>query len=114
LVGMVAVACLMIGAVWPWLTAPGGPYGQPPSPVMLWLTVLAGAATIVLALTRPRLVPIALALVVVGAAAAWLTAEPSWMCWDGVDAEGNMVGGCEEDEWTAIPFVFAAGVVLSL
>jgi hypothetical protein len=45
--------------------------------------------------------------------AAALTTDPSWMCVDGFDDEGNMVGGCEEDEWTLAPVASAAGLALS-
>ncbi|WP_156252050.1 hypothetical protein [Pseudactinotalea terrae] len=113
-VGMLAIACLMVGAVWPWFAGANGVVGVPPSRVLLWLTVIAGIGTLVVALLRPRLVLIPLALLLVSAFATATSADPGWMCWDGVDADGNMVGGCVEDEWTPIGYVFAAGVLLSV
>jgi len=107
---------LVAGAIWPWLTNPAGLIGELPPSWLLWMAVPAAGAALVLGFLGARLrwlmLPGAVMLaVVVGSV---LAADPSWMCWDGVDDDGNMIGGCEDDEWTVVPVVFAVGAVLTM
>lgn len=116
-IGATGLGLLAVGSLWPWFAASGGideVFGTLPSPVLLWVTVLTAGVALVLGLAGRRIGWAwgAVGLMLVIAVAAASTGDPGWMCWDGVDAEGNMVGGCEEDEWTPMPLVFAAGLAL--
>lgn len=115
--GAIGLGCLVIGATWPWLTStgPSGLLGDLPAPWLLWLPVLAAVVGLALGFLGARLRWLLLPAVVALAATvvASVTADPGWLCVDGFDDEGNMVGGCHGDEWTLSPVVFAVGLLLS-
>lgn len=112
----VGVVCLVAGAIWPWFTSPVGLLGSLPSPWWLWSTVAAGIGVLVVVAfrARPRWAWLLVVVLVIAAFGARASADPGWMCWDGLDDDGNMIGGCEDDTWTPAAIIFAAGVALTV
>ncbi|WP_420113985.1 hypothetical protein [Pseudactinotalea sp.] len=116
LTAALGIGCLVAGALWPWFGSPVGPLGTLPTPWLLWSTVAAALAVAltILGAAHTRWPLILAAVVVLASIATRVSADPGWMCWDGVDDAGNMVGGCEDDRWTPAPIVFAVGAALTV
>lgn len=114
LLGLLSVAAVLAAALLPWLETPSGQtIGTGPSRVLLVLAV-AGAVAAVAAQRRPGWALIPLLVLVVVTAVAVVTTEPGAMCWDGVDEDGDPVGGCEQDSLTAAPALLGLGSALAM
>lgn len=114
-IALAGLALLVAGALLPWLENPSGvPISDSARPpVAVWASVGSAILTLVLH-RRPRWMLAALGLTLACVVLCVLQVQPAGMCWDGVDADGNPVGGCEEEVYTWVAPAYMVGAALTV